>query len=46
MNSSLMLTGYHGCDITTVYDVVLDGNLKPSLNTYDRLALGGSWDCC
>ena len=40
MNSSLILTGYHGCDITTAYDVVLDGNLKPSLNTYDWLGNG------
>ena len=40
MNSSLILTGYHGCDITTVYDVVLDGNLNPSRNTYDWLGNG------
>lgn len=40
MNSSLILIGYHGCDITTVYDVVLDGNLNPSRNTYDWLGNG------
>ena len=40
MNSSLILTGYHGCDITTAYDVVLNDNLNPSRNTYDWLGNG------
>lgn len=40
MNSSLILIGYHGCDITTAYDVVLGNNLKPSKNTYDWLGNG------
>lgn len=40
MNSSIFLIGYHGCDITTAYDVVLGGDLNPSQNTYDWLGNG------
>lgn len=40
MNSSLILIGYHGCDITTALDVALDKDLKPSLNAYDWLGNG------
>lgn len=40
MNSSILAIGYHGCDITTAYDVVLNKGLKPSKNIYDWLGGG------